>query len=58
MIVPVSGELPHKDPAFVKPLHALVDATRINSILSVNVPAVTLTANEVPVATKVYQTSG
>ena len=58
MIVPVKGDTPHKDPAFVKPVHGLVDATRTNSIFPPNVTAVTFISSVVPVATKLYHTSG
>lgn len=58
LIVPVSGEAPHSEPAIVKPAHGPVDATRTNSIFPVKLPAVTLIFKEVPVATKLYHTSG
>ena len=58
MMLPVNGDALHSEPAFVKPVHGLVDATSTNSILPANVPDVTFTFNVVPVATKEYQTSG
>ena len=57
-MVPVNGEEPHKEPAMVNPVQGPVDSTSINSILPVIVPAVTLTASVVPVAIKLYHTSG
>ena len=57
-MVPVKGDAPHSDPALVSPVQGPVDATNTNSTLPVNVMAVTFTFNVVPVAIKVYQTSG
>ena len=57
-MVPVSGEDPHNEPAFIKLVQGELADTRTNSMFPVSVPAVTLTAKLVPVATKVYQTSG
>ena len=58
LIFPVRGDAPQSEPALVSPVQGLVAATSTNSILPDKVPAVTLTASVVPVATKVYQTSG
>ena len=54
----MSGEAPQSEPALARPVHGPVAPTRINSIFPVKVPAVTLIFKEVPVATKLYQTSG
>ena len=58
LMVPVNGEAPHSEPALANPVHGPVALTKINSMFPVRVPAVILIFKEVPVATKLYHTSG